>query len=255
VPSACGYPDASNTGPTSTALAAFAGDYHTSFDGQTIDGLNIRGTLYIDNSNVTVTNTTVTEVGSSGWAVVVGQRATATAPLTGITISTCRLDGGKSDQGGITDPVGHSTWSMDRCDISNGENGIRPAGHARITNTYVHDLASSSSAPHYDCVEVYAGTGSVFDHDTLILNHDQTSALNVQGDFGPVDGTVLSNSLVDGGGWTLNIRNLAAAVTGSKVLSNRFGQRAGFGYAAIDAPTVVTGNVSDATGTNIDGQV
>jgi hypothetical protein len=256
VPSACGYPDATNTGTTGP-LTVWNGDYHTSSNGQVVTGLDIRGTLFIDNSNVTATDFKATGAGGSSWAVVVGQKATGSAPLTGIAISDCTLDGGRSDQGGITDPVGHSSWSMRRCDISNGENGIRPAGHATITDCWVHDLASSSPAPHYDSVEVYAGAGSVFDHNTLLLNHNQTSVLNVQGDFGPVSNTELTNSLVDGGGWTLNIRNLAAPVTGTVVTSNRFGDDHTYGYAAINDGTTsrISGNVRDATGVNIDAQI
>jgi len=251
-----GFPDASNTGTTGP-LTVWAGDYHTSSNGQNVTGLDIRGTLYIDNSNVTASNFKATGAGGSSWAVVVGQKATAAAPLTGVAISDCTLDGGRSDQGGITDPVGHSTWTMKRCDISNGENGIRAAGHATISDCWVHNLASSSSAPHYDAVEVYSGSMSVFDHDTLSLNFDETSVLNVQGDFGPVSGTVLKNSLVNGGGWTLNIRSLAASVTGTVLTNNRFGDTHGYGYAAIDDGTTsqISGNVRDATGVNIDSQL
>lgn len=252
VPSACGYPDASNTG-AGRGLTVWQGDYHTSRDGQVVSGLDIRGTLYIDNSGVVARNFKATGAGGSSWGVVVGQHAT----VTGVAISDCTIDGGRSDQGGISAQGASTSWSMTRCDISNGENGIRPSGHATVSDCWVHDLASSAAAPHYDAVEVYSGTGSVFDHDTLILNHDQTSVLNVQGDFGPVAGTVLSNSLVNGGGWTLNIRSLAASVTGTVVTNNRFGDDHGYGYAAINdgTTTAISGNVRDTTGANIDGQI
>jgi hypothetical protein len=254
VPSACGYPDATNTGVSAGQnLTVVNGDFHTTSNNQVVSNLDIRGTLYIDNSGVVAKNFKATAPGGSSWAVVVG----AHNNVTGVSISDCTLNGGRSDQGGISAQGASTQWTMQRCDISNGENGIRPSGHAVITDCYVHGLASSSRAPHYDAVEVYSGVGSVFNHDTLLLNMDETSVLNVQGDFGAVSATVLSNSLVNGGGWVLNVRSLAASVTGTVVTNNRFGDSHGYGYAAINDGTtsVIKGNVRDSSGVNVDSQI
>ena len=257
VPSACGYPDATNTGATGP-LTVWQGDYHTSSNGQTVTGLDIRGTLYIDNSNVTVSNVGVTEQGSEGWAVTIGANATAAHPLTGITLSYLTIDGGKSHGGGVQAPEGNVSWTLDHSDISNGENGIRSAGNATIRDCWVHDLAAGSGA-HYDDVEIYAGTGDVYDHNTLTLGVGTgfTSAWNVQGDFAPVNQPTLSNSLLDGGGYTVNVRGIGAyPVKGAQLLGNRFGPDHAYGYSADDATgTTASGNVADLTGKNIDAQL
>jgi hypothetical protein len=119
-PSGCGYPDATNTGTTGS-LTAINGDLHTTTDGQTIQNVDIHGTLFIDNSNVTISNVKV-ESPSGDWDIEVGYSATATHPLTGIVVQDCTLDGALKAGGGIEDPLGYATWTVKRCNISNGEN-------------------------------------------------------------------------------------------------------------------------------------
>jgi hypothetical protein len=259
VPSRCGYPDSTNTGvQDGVSLRVVNGDFRTSSDGQVVAGLDIKGTLYIDNSNVTAYNDRVTEQGSNGWAVTIGAQATASHQLTGITLSYLTIDGGRSHGGGVQAPEGNVSWTLDHSDVSNGENGIRSAGNATIRDCYVHDLAAGSGA-HFDDVEIYAGTGDVYDHNTLTLGVGTgfTSAWNVQGDFAAVISPTLSNSLLDGGGYTVNVRGIGAhPVTGAVLSGNRFGKDHAYGYSADDATgTTASGNVADATGKNIDSQL
>lgn len=249
-PHACGFPDASNTGvPAGTTLTTVNGDVHTTSNGQIINAMDIHGTLWIDNSNVTVKNTKVTGGGGSSWAINVGSNTN----VTGVVVQDCTIDAGKSDQGGITG----EGFSIYRCDISNGENAARPGGNALIQDCYMHTFRSSSSGPHYDGVEVYSGTGSKIVHNTIILDQDETSTVNVQADFGNISGTVIDHNLLDGGGWMLNIRTNSGPVTGTQITNNRLGDNAGLGYGAINDGTysAITGNVRDLTGVNIDSQI
>jgi len=249
-PHACGFPDATNTGvPVGTTLTTVNGDVHTTSNGQVINAMDIHGTLWIDNSNVTVKNTKVTGGGGSSWAINVGSKTN----VTGVIIQDCAIDAAKSDQGGVTG----AGFSIYRCDISNGENAARPGGNALIQDCYMHTFRSSSSGPHYDGVEVYSGTGSKIVHNTIVLDQDETSTVNVQADFGNISGTIIDHNLLDGGGWMLNIRTNSGPVTGTQVTNNRLGDSAGLGYGAVNDGTTsaITGNVRDLTGVNIDSQI
>ncbi|HST64568.1 MAG TPA: DUF4082 domain-containing protein, partial [Mycobacteriales bacterium] len=68
-PSACGYPDASNTGiPDGVGLKA-SRSVTADKTGQVIDGLDITGEINVTASNVTIKNTRVT--GGGDWVVIV----------------------------------------------------------------------------------------------------------------------------------------------------------------------------------------
>jgi hypothetical protein len=92
---------------------------------------------------------------------------------------------------------------------------------------------------------------------TLAVGTGYTSAVNLQGDFQAVNNTTLSNNLLDGGGYTLNIRGIGAnPVSNTSITGNRLGAHHAYGYSADDATnTTATGNVADATGQNIDAQI
>ncbi|HST67194.1 MAG TPA: hypothetical protein VLM05_18600, partial [Mycobacteriales bacterium] len=68
-PSACGYPDGSNTGvPNGVALRP-SKSVDADKNGQVIDGLDVTGEINVVASNVTIRNTRVT--GGGDWVVVV----------------------------------------------------------------------------------------------------------------------------------------------------------------------------------------
>lgn len=249
-PSACGFPDQTNTGVRpGTRLTSVDHDVHTSRDGELIANLDIRGTLYIDHSRVTVENVRVTGDGGYSWAIWVGEEN----PVADVTIRDCTVDANGSDQGGVTAGAARS-WTMYGCDISNGENAVRTGGNVVLRDNYFHDFFSTSEDPHYDAVEVYSGTSSHLVHNTMILDRAETSVVNVQAAFGPIRDTDISDNLIDGGGWQLNIRDLDGPVRGTRVDGNRFGHRRLYGHAAIDKGTVtsIRGNVEDDTGANLD---
>ncbi|MDQ2958285.1 MAG: hypothetical protein M3Y42_15130, partial [Actinomycetota bacterium] len=244
------FPNASNTGvPAGTKLTPSKG-FRTTKDGQVIDGLDVTGTIYVDNLNVVIRNSRI-KSDQGGWAVDIGRNGPAS-----LVILDSELDGNQSDQGGIRNQSNGSSWVGQRLNIHNGENGARLGGNAVLTDSWLHDFVSDSSAPHYDGIEIYEGSNNVVRHNSINLNRDETSCVNVQGDFGTVTNVVIDNNLLNGGGWILNIRKIGAhPVTGTVVTSNDFGAQYGFGFGAIDAPsTTVKGNVLQSTGKNIDNQ-
>ena len=69
-PSACGYPDASNTGIKAGVTLKKSGSVNADRNGQVIDGLDITGEINVTASNVVIKNTRVTGgrgAGSADW--------------------------------------------------------------------------------------------------------------------------------------------------------------------------------------------
>jgi len=71
-PSACGYPDATNTGvPPGTALTP-SGSQTVTTNGAVLNGLDITGTVTVAADNVTIENSRITKTsGGSGSYVVI----------------------------------------------------------------------------------------------------------------------------------------------------------------------------------------
>lgn len=249
-PGLCGYPDESTTGPRREGqLRRIDGDVRTQREGQQLKDLDVRGTVHIDHSGVELLNTRVTASGESAWGVIIGRRRA----VRDVVLRDCLIDAGGSSQGGV---VGESTsrWTIERCEVTNGENAIRAHGHALIVENYVHDLDSTASSPHYDAVEIYAGDDNAVLGNTLLVGEGATSAVNVQATFGDIARTRVEGNLFDGGGWQVNIRSLDGPVTRTILLDNRFGLRCAWGRAAVDEGTteVVEGNTRDLTGDGVD---
>ena len=246
-----GFPGASNTGvPAGTKLRPSQG-FRTTTDGQIVDGLDVTGTIYVDNKNVVIRNSRI-KSDEGAWAVDIGRNGPAS-----LLIVDSELDANKSDQGGIRNQSNGSSWVGQRLNIHNGENGARLGGHATLDDSWLHDFVSDSSAPHYDGVEVYEGSDNVIRHNTIDLNQDETSCVNVQGDFGAISNVVIDDNLLNGGGWNLNIRGGGAnPVAHTSITGNHFGGEYGYGYGAIDAPsTTILHNVLDPAHTNIDSLI
>ena len=102
-----------------------------------------------------------------------------------------------------------------------------------------------------------AGTGTAIVHNTILLDQQATSTVNVQGAFSTISGTRIAHNLLDGGGWQLNVRTLGRAVVGTDVIANRFGPARVSGRSALDDAAVgtVRANVDDLSGSSIDADI
>ena len=170
------FPDASTTGvPAGTQLTTVSGDFTSSSNGQIIDGLNVNGTIIINNAGVTVRNC------HAGLIVI-------DAP--NVTIEDCDVVGhGVGNSGIVICPPGllgtGSGGSADgatilRCDISGVENGIwLEASGCLIQDNYFHNLAGASTA-HIDGIQTpndFPGmANNIIRHNNFDLNLNTTSS-------------------------------------------------------------------------------
>jgi len=238
------YATAATTGvPAGTTLTP-SGSLTVTKNGTVVDGLDIRGTLTIDASDVTVRNTRVR--GSAFWLVTVKDSARD------VTIEDVEVDGlGLAGADGSSGIVGGSP-RISRVDVTGVENGLVPGTGTVIDGAWVHDLVSGG-APHYDGVQIDGGvrditmTGSTID----LSNQGQTSAVMIDNYFGSIDHVVIDGNRLLGGGFTVyadGAFSTSRPMTDITYSDNRMG-KGYYGYGLIrNADVTWTGNVDDKTG-------
>ena len=101
----------------------------------------------------------------------------------------------------------HGIWGQGafcRNNVYNVENGITlQSGGSVIQDNYIHGLKASGS-PHYDGIQIDGGQSNVtINHNTVINDWNQTSAVMINNGFGPISNISVDNNLLAGGGYTV----------------------------------------------------
>lgn len=193
-PSACGYPDQSNTGvPAGTALTP-SGSITASAPG-VINGRDVTGSIEVTADNVTIENTRVTDVDSSGGAIHIDSGVTGTK----IINSTVR---GQS----ATAAVQYAVINSGSGTVASGLQMYWCAecwnGTGTLSNSYAIANGSISGA-HYEAVYLPGGNSDpiTLQHDTLLNPNEQTAG--IFGDnhtWGPLHNVTITGNLVAAGG-------------------------------------------------------
>lgn len=271
-PSACGYPDATNTGvPPGTALTnvpaqstsgsgwsynAATQTVNVTTNGAVISGLNITGTLNIAADNVIVKNDQITTSSLYG----VSLRHTS-----GVTVENSAISGLNATTGrvnyAIDDIYADSTGMVFKSnDISNWRVGINVTT-GKITGNYIHD-PGFIPGDHTDGIYDYYGDAPLAITGNTIENSlGQTCDIILQSAAGtPVGNMTVSGNLLAGGGYSIYAGGAQNDSNNVKITNNRFGQsyypKGGlWGPDASYQPTGTgnswTGNVWDSTGATV----
>lgn len=265
-PSACGYPDATNTGAKGSLrkvpseVSSGPGWHYDSrgwmqVDGSnvTIENLDVGVNLDINgSSNVTLKNVRVTEHGESFG---ISLRHTTNVTLEDVTIAP------PANQErllvGIKDIYGDSTGTtIRRADISGISTGVQ-MDEGTLVDSYVHGLRYKAD-DHLNGVMSNGGVAPLtIRHNTVFNSFAQTDAVGLFQDFGPQKNRVVDNNLLAGGGYSIyggaNTGKEATA-TNIKITNNRisriyFPKGGDFGWLAAWNPAgagnVLSGNVWD----------
>lgn len=242
-PSACGFPDATNTGvPTSWApIKTVNGDMSVTTAGATLDGWDIHGCLSIKAANVTVRNSRINA--DCFYAVQ--------SLSTGLVLDHDQI----SCAGGTGTGVTAAGYSIIASDISGCENGLNVGGPVSMVDSFVHDLTFISNATtHTDGAQFNQGAGPVtFQHNTIDAGPDSNSAIIMwdEGDPQNHDVTITNNILANGGFTLYCPRNNASndVISGNHFVPGFYGPSNGCtaGHVAW------SGNVLDATGAALAG--
>jgi hypothetical protein len=194
-PSACGYPDQSNTGVPASVSLSPSGSITVSTPGTVVSGKDVNGQIEISADNVTVKDVRVTNSGDTSSAIHID------SGVSGTTIEDSTLRGQASTnaiQYAVTNGGTRSTGlrlQMYNCTECWSGNGTLRDSYA-ISNGTI-------SGSHYEAVYIPGGSSDPTDleHNTLLNPHDQTAG--VFGDdhaYGPMQNVTVNNNLVASGG-------------------------------------------------------
>ncbi|GHO45994.1 DUF4082 domain-containing protein [Ktedonospora formicarum] len=209
--SACGFPDASNTGvPSGTTLKAQSGNISITDNNTVISGVDLTGSFDVYANNVTIENS---RISSSNWWGI-----NLRSGYSGLKILHCTIVGvvGKGPDNGGED---YGVSNMGNGSIEVGYNNISAfsdvisMGHGYIHDNYVHDLQAfrnmSNQMNHADpfISDGADPLGLTITHNTLLnqLTADQgaSAAIGLFADDGPVTNATITNNWIAGGAYAL----------------------------------------------------
>ncbi len=234
-----GWPDGTNTGvPAGTTLTPYYGTLIINTPGAVISGLDIHGSVVINAPNVTLENNKIT---STSFYVV-------DVKAGGAIVRNNTIDGVGTGNDGSIGINGAGTFIGNN--IYNVENGFGIGGsNTVIRDNYVHDLKASGS-PHYDGIQIDGNAYNVtISHNTIIVDHNQTSAVMIDNWAGPISNVTVDNNLLVGGGYTIYVDGQfgGGSITDVRITNNHMGS-GGFGVTNFNKTSpVYTGNVNDGS--------
>jgi hypothetical protein len=201
-------------------------------------GRNISGSVTVQASDVTIRNDCVTSSDIYPVHFVSGAN---------LTVEDTTITGTGHGCARAVEPAGNGAV-MDRLNVSGCEDGIQMYDHDVLENSYIHDLAFTSSS-HNDGVPQNGGSDDVVRHNTIFNPHNQTSCVNFTADFGGISNITITGNLLNGGNYTVYSRSGGNGdPAGVTVTGNQFGGADVFGLLSDNGSVTWSGNVSDATG-------
>jgi hypothetical protein len=246
-----GWPDATNTGVPAGVTLTPSGALVINTPGAVIQGLNITGNVIINAPNVTLLNCKITS--GANYVVEISKG------IAGTVIQNCEIDNQGAGGVGIS---GQGTFIAN--DIHGCVDGINIWGdNSVIQGNYIHGEAGPAGA-HFDSIQADGGfSGLTIDHNTVINEQGQTSAIMLDNYWGPIDNVKIDNNLLVGGGYTVYLAEVAQGqapggpVTNVSFTNNLLG-RGYWGYwnirTELGSRPVVSGNRDKVIGAKIPGQ-
>jgi hypothetical protein len=276
VPSACGYPDATNTGvPAGTVLRtvpgqvssgpgwtydAAGGFVQVTGNGATLSGLSIAVNVNIAADNVTLDDDVITGTGASSAGVTL--RHTTNAVIENSSISGLNATTGRI-MTGIKDVYGDAAGTQILDDnISLAETGIQVES-GLVQGTYIHNTGFIAG-DHVNGITSNGGFTATLtiNHNTILTDRTQTDAIGLFDDFGIQANRVITNNLLAGGDYPIYAGTnpgttpaTSITITGNRISTLYYPLGGQFGPAADYTPTAAgntwTANIWDNTAQTI----
>lgn len=255
-PSACGYPDASNTGPRKRHLRQVPGQltsgrgwsWSPTYGGIVVTGagavlkrLNVAGAVVIDAPHVTLQDSVVAACGGEDDSDVVAVRV---RPEDGLNGSHARIIHNKllgtpagcdhRSRSGVRDVYGDAVdVRVARNDISGTGNGVTLEYVGVVRSNWVHDLGHLAG-DHHSGISTHGGALKMkIRHNTVLLYGQQfpdggglSGAITVYSDFGHAQNTTITDNFISGGAYVIYGGNsgddYSSPSTNIKIFGNRF---------------------------------
>lgn len=229
-----------------SALTKHDGSITVTDDGAVIENLEIFGTLRIEAKDVTVRNVWV--YGSSAWLIYV---PSGSARIENVELGHPSYPASRG--------IGGSNIVATGLDIHDVEDGIKLGSNSVYSNVRVHDLNSPDSSPHYDAVQVESTVSNATVKNSYLSSLGPggigNAAVIVMTDFGPQSNITFSNNYMNGGNYTIFVRDGGNGVPSNVIFEgNRFGRTSNYGLTSLDGPVGWENNTWADTGETIDVQ-
>lgn len=203
-PSACGLPDATNTGvPPGTELSTIDGNLTITEAGTVVDGKHIKGCVEVRAANVIIRRSKIT---CTGFAAILQSSDDG-----GLLVEDAEIDCGNHNSSGISS----SGFTARRLNVHSCENGFDISHDVTVSDSYIHDLYEGATG-HADGAQLSQGGNVTIVHNT-IYNPGGTSAI-----ITPRSGTTdifIGGNLMGGGAYTLYCPRDSSA--NFRVINNR----------------------------------
>ncbi|MCB4798252.1 right-handed parallel beta-helix repeat-containing protein [Neotamlana laminarinivorans] len=225
-------PTAENTGYTGT-LTNYTGSTTIQTDNTVIENKLISGTIRIYANNVTIRNCKITTGGFYGIDIKEGEN---------ILIEDCEIEGMQSAA------ILGRNFTARRCNIWNsGADGIKPYSNFLIESCYFHHLGYVEDA-HADGIQLVREGGGIITGNNFDMGpasgYKNSQCIIIQSNDAAVDDIVIDGNWINGGGYSVQIRERNyGPPTNISITNNLFGRDAQFGTHIIDGDNSVTNNV------------
>lgn len=238
------FPTADSTG-ASGSLTPMSGAVHLLTDGQVLENAELSGWVVVHALNCVIRNCRITN--PDGGVVGCIRVDTNDSTGAGLLVENCTIDGGGITTNGI---MAEGTFIGNR--IVGCDNGINVYGPSIIRENYIVCDVSDGVDPHFDGIEMNAGSNIVIRHNTVLILQGQTSAVMMNNEFGPLQDIDIIDNYLSGGGYTIYCDNGKSAspvdAASIRIKYNKLGSGI-FGYYALYTSGVTpTGNYDAVTG-------
>ena len=191
------WPTAATTGvPAGTALSARTGVIRVTTPGTVIDGVDLNGCVEVLADNVTIRRSRITCGNSPAAVRQFGGRS-------GLLVEDSEIIGTPIN------PAGAGIWAANpytarRVEIRGTDDGAFVASGTVIQDSWIHSLHVSATA-HNDLIQMVGGTGVAILNNRLEHRADQTSAIMIKADLGPISDVAIGDNLISGGIYSVYI--------------------------------------------------
>ena len=256
VPSSCGYPDATNTGPRRPTLTqvpadAVSGrgwrwnpDYNSVFvhgQGAVLKRLDIAGGVVIDAPDVVLRDSRISACGGEDDSDVVAVRYWPEEGYRGANAVVLRNEIRGTPEGcshrarsGVRDVFGAAPGLLVQAnDIAGAGNGITVEYEGVVRDNWIHDLGHLPE-DHHSGISTHGGAKRLRVRHNTVLLHGQvfeggggvSGALTIYSDFGHAQNVTLANNFVSGGSYVVYGGNsgddYSTPATSIRIIGNRF---------------------------------
>ena len=262
-PSACGYPDETNTGYKHTGVTLTTngininneGDFIISQDNTVIDSKRIDGCVIVKAKNVTIKRSLITGCRAYYNIWMQEKAGGGIADTSNFLMEDVEVDGNKVfTNAAIVDDNGKG-MVIRRMHMHDVADGPHPGENWLIEDSYIHDMYVCPNECHTDSIQSAGASNVTIRHNTILNNPDnagtggKNAVVRIATEQGPVDNFIVDNNLLDGGNYAVQVRSQGnGAPRGVKVTNNRIVPTWRFApYDFTGIPVVLTGNFRDDT--------